>query len=441
MVRRRELGLGLLSLAWGCEHRAPRGPLLLRGFRLVDVAARTVRRGDVLLARGRVVAPGAATPVSTIEGAGRFLLPALWDVKASLWGNDSAFDFDVLQQEMSFTNSLRVQLYYGVAHVAVFGMASEWAGREVKRAEALEMPAAEPLYPDRALGGSKSFACSPVTDAASLEHELQARKRRGSPFVHLAYGALPAEYLPSLSLPLLGRALARAEALGLRSMVLVYEWQRAAEAVEAGARLLYGLPEGLVPDSLVERLQARGVAFAPALARFFELDRLLGNGTALSDPFLLPTAMPSVLDSLRDPKQLWAEWRQSLERGRRLKEGALASVRALAAAGVPLLAASDAGWVAGTFQGYSSHAAQSWLERAGASPWARLAAATSAAAAAFGRSDVGFEPGHAADFLALDADPVERAENLRRIALVVRRGDVVDRRGLLPDLTRNTFKP
>jgi imidazolonepropionase-like amidohydrolase len=151
--------------------------------------------------------------------------------------------------------------------------------------------------------------------------------------------------------------------------------------------------------------------------------------------------MPSVLESYRDPKQLWSEWRQALERGRRIKEGALASVRLLAGAGVPLLAASDAGWIAGAFQGHSSHAAQSWLERAGVPAWTRLAAATIAAAAAFGRHDVGFEPGHAADFLALDADPVERAENLRRISLVLRGGEVVDRRGLLPDLTRNKFKP
>jgi hypothetical protein len=439
MVSRRDLGLGLLGLMAGCGQRAAPGSVLLRNFALVDVASRRVRQGDVLLANGKVAPPGSVPAQTTVDGAGKFLLPALWDVKAFLWGNPSAYDFDVLAQEMNMSRALRVHLYYGVAHVATCGMASSWAGREVKRADALEFPAAEVLYPERTLGGKASFASAPVTDVASLERELAIRQKVGSPFVHLAYGAIPDEYFPSLSRSLLERALSRAQALGLRALVLVDDWSRAAEAVTAGARMLCGLPEGHVPASLVESMRAHDVAFAPALAGYLELGRVLGNATALADPFLMPTVMPSVLDSFRDPKGLVKDWRQSLERGRQVEAGALASVRALSEAGVPLLAASDAGWCAGTFQGYSSHAAQSWLERAGVSSWSRLSAATTAPARAFGRQ-VGYEPGQAADFVALDADPLEAAANLRRIALVVRRGQVVDRQALLPDLTRNSYK-
>jgi imidazolonepropionase-like amidohydrolase len=54
---------------------------------------------------------------------------------------------------------------------------------------------------------------------------------------------------------------------------------------------------------------------------------------------------------------------------------------------------------------------------------------------------VGFAPGDAADFLAVEADPVAKSENLRKISLVVRKGSLVDRDKLLPDLTRGLYKP
>jgi imidazolonepropionase-like amidohydrolase len=53
---------------------------------------------------------------------------------------------------------------------------------------------------------------------------------------------------------------------------------------------------------------------------------------------------------------------------------------------------------------------------------------------------VGFEPGHAADFLAVAADPRESAEHSRDIRLVIRKGKLVDRESLLPDLERREYR-
>ncbi len=107
-------------------------------------------------------------------------------------------------------------------------------------------------------------------------------------------------------------------------------------------------------------------------------------------------------------------------------------------AGVHVVAVSDAGWTAGAFQGYSSHATQAWLERAGLDGWARLSAATVWPAAVVGRH-IGFEVGQAADFLATNADPLANAQNLRKIAWVIRKGRLVNRDKLLPDLTRRNY--
>ena len=50
-----------------------------------------------------------------------------------------------------------------------------------------------------------------------------------------------------------------------------------------------------------------------------------------------------------------------------------------------------------------------------------------------------FAPGAPADFIALDADPLAHAANLRSLAFVMRDGKVVERATLKPDLTRERW--
>ena len=166
---------------------------------------------------------------------------------------------------------------------------------------------------------------------------------------------------------------------------------------------------------------------------------MLGNARALGDPFITATVQPVILDTYRNEQGLFEEWRRSLAVGRARQSSALAAVAQLAKAGVRIVATSDGNW-AGTFQGYSSHALQAWYERAGLDGWTRLSAATLWPAQFSGRK-LSFEAGQPADFLALDTDPLQSAENLRRIALVIRHGKLVDRSKLLPDLTRRDFRP
>jgi imidazolonepropionase-like amidohydrolase len=115
-------------------------------------------------------------------------------------------------------------------------------------------------------------------------------------------------------------------------------------------------------------------------------------------------------------------------------------VRRLSEAGVHIVQGSAAGWTAGTFQGYSTHREQAWLEQAGVEPWARLAAVTVWPAQLVGRR-VSFASGAAADFIALDADPLLHASSLQQLSLLIRDGQLVDRATLKPDLTRDKFRP
>ena len=86
MVKRPVLLVALLLYAT-CTPRADErreAGLTLRGFALADPTTRRIRRADLFLERGRVVqAPSPGLAHRTVPGHGRFLLPALWDLKAS----------------------------------------------------------------------------------------------------------------------------------------------------------------------------------------------------------------------------------------------------------------------------------------------------------------------------------------------------------------------
>lgn len=429
-------------LAFGCsaDERAKPQTLVLRGFHVVDVASRSVSDADVLVENGAVVAKATLPSTRVVEGHGAYLMPALWDMKASLWGNDSTYDWEVLTQEINFTQCAALQLYYGVAHIGVFGMKREWVDRELKRADALQLSAAEPLYPGRTICGRKAHGCDPVEDVAAAKTALAERIHYQTPFLYIAFSRDPESWVPGVKDELLVELLAGAAQQKLPAVVLVDDWADAERAVQLGARVIYGFPAALVPEQLLQLMRDRGVAFAPALVRYLELNRLLGNDAALADPFMNVSVQADVRESYRNEKGLWHEWRANLQLGRERRTVMLQSVKRFVTAGVHLVSVGDAGAVPGAFQGHASHATQAWFEQAGLSGWERLAAATTWPAAVVGRR-VGFTPGDAADFLAVEADPVAKSENLRTISLVVRKGQVVDRAKLLPDLTRGLYKP
>jgi hypothetical protein len=439
------LGSTLLVAAWltlGCstDDQAKPQTLVLRGFHLVDVSSRTVTEGDVLVENGVVVARATLPSARVVEGHGAYLMPALWDMKASLWGNNSAYDWEVLTQDINFTQCAALQLYYGVAHVGVFAMKREWVERELKRADALQLAAAETLYPGRTICGKKAHGCDAAEDVVAAKTALAERFHYQAPFFYIAFSRDPKGLVPGVKDEVLTELLGGAAKRQLPSIVLVDNWTDAERAVQLGARVLYGFPAGPVPDGLLQLMHERGAAFAPALARYLELDRLLGHDAALGDPFMNVSLQADVRESYRSEKGLWPRWSTDLALGRERRTVMLQNLERFVKAGVHLLSVSDAGSVPGAFQGYASHSTQAWFEKAGLSGWDRLAAATTWPAAVLGRH-VGFAPGEAADFLALEVDPVASAGNLRKISFVVRKGLLVNRDKLLPDLTRGLYKP
>jgi len=164
------------------------------------------------------------------------------------------------------------------------------------------------------------------------------------------------------------------------------------------------------------------------------LSALGGPHRALYAPWLSPvhpliaeTVLPEQIERLqkrfplRDPGQL----AQSTAAWERLAKG----IARLHAAGVKIGVGTDGGGQQGDqFIGWTMHAELENLVMAGLPPAAVLVAATRTSAEILGQDDLGLvAAGKSADFVVLDANPLDDITNTRRISRVFLRGVEIDR--------------
>ena len=248
---------------------------------------------------------------------------------------------------------------------------------------------------------------------------VRARKAEGSDWIKIIYedGSAFDMEIPSLDGETVAAVIAAAHAEGLAAVVHVSTLETALEAMAFGA-------DGLVHvwrDEVVSEEDAR---------RFAE-----------ADIFVVPTLSvmvsaddPAVAELVRetDEAMLSPIQRQTLA-GRfpgGLAEGgdvAMENVRRLRAAGVRLVAGTDAP-NPGTGAGISMHGELRLLARAGMGSAEALAAATSVAADAFGVAERGrIAEGHLADLVLVRGDLEEDVSSSHDIVGIWKDGYLVDR--------------
>ena len=437
------LKLAMLALMGTCTRQEPaQADMYLRAYTVVDPVRRTAQVRDLYIYGGKVYSqpqPGRGQ-LLVQNGKGKWLMPGLSDARVASWGNSSARKYDQLYQDMGSDTLLRAQLYCGVTRVGI-GYGGWKLEEMLQRMALLGLPVAEGIKAGRILRGQpedKSEAKWVLTGTAQVAPLLDKEwAGQGYAYLQASYGSLGDPYWPPLSREVLLTVLAWARTHGAKAWVQADTWKAMAEAVEAGAAVVQGLPEGEPPTALLKAMVKKGVYLAPLLSPV-DLHVLRGYHEILDGPWGNALVQGPVRQSFKDPSlyeprlKAYATWEGA---GLASRNRGLARA---AKAGVKLLVATESGWVAGAFQGISVHVVLQRLAVAGVDPWARLAAATAWPAEFFGKP-APLSEGSPADLLVLDADPLTDLRATTRISALWREGRLVLRPRLVPDLTRRRY--
>jgi imidazolonepropionase-like amidohydrolase len=201
-------------------------------------------------------------------------------------------------------------------------------------------------------------------------------------------------------------------------------------------RIIHGPSE--IDDEWIALMKDRNAYLIPTTLSWLRDPRYY------EDPFFREHVSAAVIARLADPKNLGpiGASRVPPPSANPAPNQAAADARAqqrftrLVQAGIQIILGADVGWGptathVGSFFGYSEHLELEAFVRLGMTPAQAILAGTKRPAEAFGLNDVGsLETGKAADFLVLDANPLDDIRNMRRIARVYLRGAELDRAAL-----------
>lgn len=407
-----------LSAAFAIAIAAQAAPaddtLVFRDVRVFDGAI-AIPSTTVVIREGRVgqLGPMATAPAgaTVIDGRGKTLLPGLIDAHVH------AFTVDHLRQAAAFGVTTELDMFTDQAFAARM-RSEEAAGKAADRAE---LRSAGTLVTAPGGHGTEYGLKIPTIEAPGQAQEfVDARIAEGSEYIKIVYddGEPIGLSYPSIKEETLAATVRAAHARHKPAVVHILARERARQAIEAGADgLVHLFVDRPIDDALVRLMVEKRAFVIPTLT-------VLESGAGASlvdDPTLAPWLSPADNDALKRTfpgANRTPSGRQAIPRE---------AVRKLQAAGVPILAGTDA-INPGTAHGASIHRELELLVAAGLSPAAALAAATSVPAKAFGLADRGrIAPGARADLVLVDGDPTADIRATRRIDGVWKQGRSIDR--------------
>jgi len=345
---------------------------VLRNVRVFDGEGFSPAR-DVAVVDG-VVADDAGPDAEIVDGAGRYLIPGLIDCHIHLAGPHTQQQLAAagvttaldMSSPAPLVTALRGRA--GVTDIRS-AMMSTTSPSSAHAQRLKDIPAAAEAY---------------VEGAAAADAAVAQRVAQGADYLKIVID------LPGFTQDTVDALVAAARARGLRTVAHASRSNAVAMGEAAGVDILTHVPlDRPVEVEQAERLAAAGAVVVPTL-----------------------TMMKGIVERLRASGLPGPAY-----------EPARASVRALHAAGVPILAGTDANETASAPAsppyGDSLHDELALLVEAGLSPVEALRAATSVAAEHFGLDDRGrIATGLRADLVLLDADPTADIAATRGIRAV-----------------------
>ncbi|MEA2236838.1 MAG: hypothetical protein QOC81_1562 [Thermoanaerobaculia bacterium] len=390
-------------------------PTAITDVRLFDGIG-VVRHATVLIEGTKIVAAGTKVAVpagaTIIDGKGKTLLPGLIDSHTHVFPGS-------LERALRFGVTTELDMFTALVTLKAL-RAEQDKGPVTNRAD---IYSAGTLVTVAGGHGSEYFPIPTFKSGDDAQAFIDARIAEGSDYIKLieetgeAYGMK----LPTLTKSDLTVLIAAAHKRGKLAVVHVSTLSGARDSIEAGADALVHIFADKAPDAAFGKLAAAHHVFVVPTLTVNESTTGVGSGTSLiTDKHLGPYLGADEITNLKAafPSRPGASVNMA---------NAFEAVRQLKAAGVPILAGTDAP-NPGTSHGASMHRELELLVKSGLTPLEALTAATATPAKQFKLNDRGrIAAGLRADLLLVDGDPTSDILATRNIAAIWRNGVVLDR--------------
>jgi imidazolonepropionase-like amidohydrolase len=447
-VNRAALAVVLLVSSAACRDVPATAPapdariVAFDGARLITGDGEVFERATLVIDGSRIAAAGAPGTTAVPAGAtrldlsGKTIMPALIDAHAHI-----GYMRDLTSGPQNYTREnildhMQRYAYFGVA--AAQAMGSDFtdlpyqvrdetgAGRVADAARFLT--AGRGLAPpDEVRPDNMRHSAYRITTALEARAAVAELAARGVAIVKTWVddrGGAVRKLTPELY----GAIIDEAHRRGMRVMVHATGLDDAKALLRAGVDG-FGHAFQEVDDELLDLVRAR--------PQVFFLLALGGPRRVVSAAWLNPvhplvqeTVSPAQIARLQ--QRLANQTPEERERATSAWAKMAAGIVRLSAAGARIGVGTDGGGQLGDqFVGWTVHTEVENMVAAGMTPARVLTAATRDGAGILGLADLGtIAPGKSADFVVLDANPLDDITNTRRIAQVYLRGRAVDRAGL-----------
>ncbi len=414
-------------------------PIVLKGARLIDGTGRPAIENSVLVIRGKqITAVGKSGAVSIPKNAdvhdlgGKTIMPAMINLHGHLGlSNNGADSAAGHYTEENVAKQLNKYLSYGVATVASFG-----------QDEDLIFTIRDDQHAGK-IGGARLFTAGrgflEPGKAAPSDHRYRPQTTDEARADVRELAMHHPDYIKmwvddglghgTKMKPEIYRAIIdEAHKNHIRVFAHEYYLADAKSLLAAGVDgFAHSIRDQAVDKELISAMKARGVFLIPTLVRDEVLFAYADNLSWVDDPFLRAGLDPGALAFIRNP-QFVEKIRQDpdIAKYRAGLEMAKKNLRTLYDAGVKIAFGTDSG-IPTRFPGYNEHRELQLMVSSGLTPMQAITAATSTNAEIL-RGDKQFgtlQPGRAAEFLVLDANPLDDIHNTEKLSAVWQAGKPV----------------
>ena len=432
--------LGALVVCPRAGAQAKPQQIVLKGARLIDGTGRPAIENSVLVIEGdHVVAVGSAGSVSVPKDAvvkdvsGKTIMPTLVNLHGHLGlssnGADSAAGH---YTQENVVKQLNKYLAYGVGTVASFGQDEDaiYSVRDAQRAGTL--------------GGARLYTAGHgFIEYTGKTYPNDARYRPQNPEEARADVRELAMHHPDyikmwvddnlghgtkIPPPVYQAIIDEAHKQHIRVFAHEFYLADAKSLLAAGLDgFAHSIRDQPVDDELIKTMKARGVFLIPTLVRDEVLFAYADNLPWLKDPFFLGGLDPGALAIIRSPENIEkgqkdpdiAKYRAGLQMAKK-------NLKTLSDGGVKIAFGTDSG-IPTRFPGYFEHRELQLMVEAGLTPMQAITAATATNAEILGggKQFGTLQAGKKADFMVLDANPLEDIHNTEKLSAVWQAGKTV----------------